>query len=73
MRSGAQVQGGGVRIRSSIAAMNVLEGYGAALFRLSQTVDPVVLIWTSTFALALAYFFIAKLVEPLFPTQQNTR
>jgi len=54
-------------------AMNVLEGYGAALFRLSQTVDPVVLIWTSTFALALAYFFIAKLVEPLFPTQQNTR
>ena len=54
-------------------AMNVLEGYGAALFRLSHTVDPVVLIWTSTFALALAYFFIAKLVEPLFPTQQNTR
>ena len=53
--------------------MNVLEGYGTALFRLSQTVDPVVLIWTSTFALALAYFFIAKLVEPLFPTPQNTR
>ena len=48
-------------------AMENTEGFLVALYRLTQGFDPVVIIWTSTLALALAYFLIAKILEPFWP------
>lgn len=47
--------------------MENTEGLLVALYRLTQGFDPVVIIWTSTLALALAYFLIAKILEPFWP------
>ena len=37
------------------------------LLKLGAGSDPVLVIWTVTLGFALAYFLIAKLLEPLLP------
>ncbi|QDZ25860.1 hypothetical protein HOP50_19g84020 [Chloropicon primus] len=51
---------------------STLEKYAIALYRLAQGMDPVVLIWTSTLALALTYFLVTKLLEPFLPTSSSS-
>eukprot|EP00213_Chloropicon_mariensis_P005077 CAMPEP_0197471166 /NCGR_PEP_ID=MMETSP1309-20131121/2055_1 /TAXON_ID=464262 /ORGANISM="Genus nov. species nov., Strain RCC998" /LENGTH=280 /DNA_ID=CAMNT_0043008669 /DNA_START=58 /DNA_END=897 /DNA_ORIENTATION=+ len=51
--------------------MSTLERYAVALYKVSAGVDPVVLIWTATFALALLYFLLSYLLQPFISTRGN--
>lgn len=52
---------------------SLVERYAYALYRVSVSVDPVVLLWTATFVLATTYFVVSKLAEPfLSSSSRNT-
>jgi 5'(3')-deoxyribonucleotidase len=47
------------------------ERYFVYLYRVSLNVDPVVLIWTATFGIFLAYFLLSKLVNSIFHSSSS--